>query len=68
MHCDCEGGFKACECHYIDADVVDSRDCPVHGPHSDAAKRAQEQEAAAEAAYWSNPAWEKVFNEFPKEK
>lgn len=38
-----------CECVQVDVDLFESRDCPAHGPHSEAARRQREQEAADEA-------------------
>jgi len=38
-----------CTCVQTDVDQFDSRDCLAHGPHSAAAKRQREQEAADEA-------------------
>ena len=41
-----------CTCERVDVDLYDSRDCLVHGPESDLARRNREAEAEAEAAFW----------------
>lgn len=43
---------------------VDVRNCPAHGPHSPAARRERELEAAEEAKYWSRPGWAEVFKPY----
>ena len=42
-----------CECVQIDVDRDDARFCPLHGPHSESARREREQEVADLAAYYS---------------
>jgi hypothetical protein len=34
-----------CACVRIDVDLDDARDCPMHGPHSELARRQKQQEA-----------------------
>jgi len=41
----------------VDVDLEDARDCPVHGPRSELARREREQEAAEEADFWRGLDW-----------
>jgi hypothetical protein len=43
-----------CRCVRADVDVEDARDCPLHGPESELALRARQQEADDLAAYYAH--------------
>lgn len=51
--CMLEDEEPACDCVRIDVDVDDARSCPVHGPHSEFARRCRAREAEAIAAYYA---------------
>jgi hypothetical protein len=42
-----------CRCVRIDVDVDDARDCPLHGPASEPARRAHQRETDAIAAFYA---------------
>lgn len=46
-----------CECVRIDVDLDDNRYCPAHGPNSQQAKQARQQEADDEAAAVARIPW-----------
>jgi hypothetical protein len=43
-----------CRCVRVDVDVDDSRDCPLHGPASEAARLAHQREAEDMAAFYTH--------------
>lgn len=46
--CDCSCHDEPeCACRQIDVDMLDNRDCPLHGPDSELARRQKQQEAQA---------------------
>ena len=41
-----------CLCIQIDADLLDARYCPAHGPNSELAREQRRREAEEEADFW----------------
>ena len=51
--CVLEDEEPLCECVQVDVDQDDARSCPLHGLHSEFARKCREREAAHIAAYYS---------------
>lgn len=44
-----------CACVRIDVDLDDARDCPLHGPYSELARRQKQQEAQDIWDFYNRP-------------